>query len=128
MKILRTHHVAVICSDYETSKVFYTRILGLEVVSEVHRKERDSYKLDLRLPDGTQIELFSFPDPPKRPSYPEACGLRHLAFEVADIDATVGELRGRGVDVENVRVDEHTGKRFTFFADPDGLPLELYEE
>ena len=102
-------------------------ILGLEIVSEVHRAERDSYKLDLRLPDGTQIELFSFPDPPKRPSYPEACGLRHLAFEVADIDEAVRDLRGRGVAVEPVRVDEHTGKRFTFFADPDGLPLELYE-
>jgi glyoxylase I family protein len=127
MKLLRTHHVALICSDYETSKEFYTRTLGLEVVSEVHRKERHSYKLDLRLPDGTQIELFSFPDPPKRPSYPEACGLRHLAFEVADIDEAVGDLRSRGVAVENVRVDEHTGKRFTFFADPDGLPLELYE-
>jgi glyoxylase I family protein len=128
MKLLRTHHVALICSDYETSKEFYTRTLGLEVVSEVHRKERHSYKLDLRLPDGTQIELFSFPDPPKRPSYPEACGLRHLAFEVADIDEAVGDLRSRGVAVENVRVDEHTGKRFTFFADPDGLPLELYEK
>jgi glyoxylase I family protein len=127
MKLLRTHHVAVICSDYEASKHFYTETLGLEVVSEVYRRERGSYKLDLRLPDGTQIELFSFPDPPKRPSYPEACGLRHLAFEVADIDEAVGHLEGHGVTVEPVRTDEHTGKRFTFFADPDGLPLELYE-
>ena len=127
MNILRTHHVAVICSEYERSKRFYTEVLGLEVVAEVFRAERKSYKLDLRLPDGTQIELFSFPDPPKRPSYPEACGLRHLAFEVADIDEAVAELTKRGVAVEPVRVDEFTGKRFTFFADPDGLPLELYE-
>ena len=127
MKLLRTHHVAVICSEDERSRRFYVEILGLEVVGEVYRRERDSYKLDLRLPDGTQIELFSFPDPPKRPSYPEACGLRHLAFEVADIDGAVRELEGYGVVVEPARVDEYTGKRFTFFADPDGLPLELYE-
>jgi glyoxylase I family protein len=127
MKILRTHHVAVICSNYERSKRFYVETLGLDVVSEVHREERRSYKLDLSLPDGTQIELFSFPDPPERPSYPEACGLRHLAFEVADIDEAVRELGGKGVVAEPVRVDEHTGKRFTFFVDPDGLPLELYE-
>jgi glyoxylase I family protein len=127
MNLLRTHHVAIIVSDYEVSRRFYTQTLGLEVVSENHRTERNSYKLDLRLPDGTQIELFSFPDPPRRPSYPEACGLRHLAFEVADIDETIVELQSHGVAVEQVRVDEHTGKRFTFFADPDGLPLELYE-
>jgi glyoxylase I family protein len=117
----------VICSDYQRSKAFYTQTLGLEVVREVERKERRSHKLDLRFPDGTQIELFSFPDPPRRPSYPEACGLRHLAFEVADLDEAVRALEGKGVAVEPVRVDEHTGKRFTFFADPDGLPLELYE-
>jgi glyoxylase I family protein len=128
MNILRTHHVAIICSNYETSKAFYTQTLGLEIVSEVHRSQRDSYKLDLRLLDGTQIELFSFPDPPRRPSYPEACGLRHLAFEVADIDEAVEELRRKEVIVEEIRIDEYTGKRFTFFADPDGLPLELYEK
>ncbi len=127
MKILRTHHVAIICSDHERSRRFYTEVLGLEMLSEVYRAERRSYKLDLRLPDGTQIELFSFPDPPKRLSYPEACGLRHLAFEVADVGAAVAELEGLGVTVEPVRVDEQTGRRFTFFADPDGLPLELYE-
>ncbi|WP_406694856.1 VOC family protein [Singulisphaera sp. Ch08] len=127
MNILRAHHVAIICSDYETSKAFYTRTLGLEIVSEVHRSERNSFKLDLRLPDGTQIELFSFPSPPPRPSYPEACGLRHLAFEVADIDEAVSSLENQGVIVEKVRIDEYTGQRFTFFADPDGLPLELYE-
>ncbi|HVK11383.1 MAG TPA: VOC family protein [Gemmataceae bacterium] len=127
MKILRMHHVAVICSDYERTRRFYTEVLGLEVVAEVYRAERRSYKLDLRLPDGTQVELFSFPDPPKRPSYPEACGLRHLAFEVADVAAAAAELAALGVTVEPVRMDEHTGRRFTFFADPDGLPLELYE-
>ncbi len=127
IKLLRTHHVALICSDYERSKAFYTQILGLEIVREVNREERRSNKLDLQLPDGTQIELFSFPDPPRRPSYPEACGLRHLAFEVANLDDSIKELRGKGVEPEPVRVDEHTGKRFTFFKDPDGLPLELYE-
>ncbi len=127
MNIVRTHHVAIIASDYPKSKDFYVRILGLEIVAEVYRAERDSWKLDLRLPDGVQIELFSFPNPPKRPSYPEACGLRHLAFKVADIHEAVAELAGHGVVTEPVRVDPHTGKRFTFFADPDGLPLELYE-
>ena len=127
MQILRVHHVAVICSDYARSKAFYTEVLGLEVIREVHRAERRSYKLDLALPDGTQVELFSFPDPPQRPSYPEACGLRHLALGVADIDAAVDHLRRHGIEPESVRVDEFTGRRFTFFADPDGLPLELYE-
>ena len=127
MQILRTHHVAIICSDYAASRAFYTEVLGLEVVGEAYRTTRDSYKLDLRLPDGTQVELFSFPDPPRRPSYPEACGLRHLAFEVPDVAAAVAELRGKGITVEPVRVDEFTGRRFTFFAAPAGLPLELYE-
>ncbi|WZP00590.1 VOC family protein [Isosphaeraceae bacterium EP7] len=128
MNILRTHHVAIIASDYARSKRFYTEVLGLEIVSEVHRADRDSSKLDLRLADGTQIELFSFPHPPARPSYPEACGLRHLAFAVADIEEAVRDLREQGVVSEPIRTDEHTGKRFTFFADPDGLPLELYED
>lgn len=127
MNILRTHHVAIICSDYPRSKHFYTHVLGLQIVSEVYRPERNSHKLDLRLPDNTQIELFSFPNPPKRLSYPEACGLRHLAFEVADITQAVKDLESHGVLVEKIRVDEFTGKRFTFFADPDGLPLEFYE-
>ncbi|MCU0705876.1 MAG: VOC family protein [Fimbriiglobus sp.] len=122
-----THHVAVICSDYVRSKHFYVEVLGLELVAEVYREARRSHKLDLKLPDGTQIELFSFPDPPPRPSYPEACGLRHLAFAVADLDVTVSHLEEHGIKVEPVRVDEYTGQRFTFFADPDGLPLELYE-
>ena len=127
MKILRTHHVAIICSDYARSKYFYTQVLGLDIVEEVYREQRNSYKLDLRLPDGLQIELFSFTNPPTRLSYPEARGLRHLAFEVQNIDDAVDELHNHGITVEQVRVDEHTGKRFTFFADPDGLPLELYE-
>lgn len=127
MQIRGLHHVAIIASDYARSKDFYTRVLGLPVIEETYREVRDSYKLDLALPDGTQIELFSFPSPPPRPSYPEACGLRHLAFATADLDAAVSSLEGNGVAVEPVRVDDLTGKRFTFFADPDGLPLELYE-
>ena len=127
MRVSRIHHAAIICSDYERSKRFYSEVLGLRVVAEAFRAERGSYKLDLALPDGAQLELFSFPNPPARPSYPEACGLRHLAFEVPDLDACVADLLASGVAVEAVRVDEYTGRRFTFFADPDGLPLELYE-
>ena len=127
MNLQRIHHIAIIASDYERSKRFYTQVLGLRVVGEAYREARDSWKLDLALPDGTQIELFSFPSPPSRPSRPEACGLRHLAFEVADVEATATELQANGVDVEPLRVDEFTGRRFTFFADPDGLPIELYE-
>ena len=121
------HHVAVICADYARSRDFYTRVLGLRVVAEHHRAERASWKLDLALPDGGQIELFSFPDPPPRPSTPEAQGLRHLCFAVADVAAAVDWLTGQGVAVEPVRVDPYSGARFTFFKDPDGLPLELYE-
>ena len=127
MRLSRLHHVAVICSDYAVSKRFYTEILGLAALRETYRESRRSHKLDLELPDGTQIELFSFPDPPPRPSYPEARGLRHLAFAVDDLDEALRHLRARGVIVEPVRVDELTGARFTFFADPDGLPIELYE-
>jgi len=121
------HHIAIICSDYERSKRFYTQVLGLRVVAETFRAERSSYKLDLALEDGGQIELFSFPDPPMRASHPEARGLRHLAFEVADIQQAVTELAARNVACEPIRVDDATGKRFTFFHDPDGLPLELCE-
>lgn len=127
MTVAGLHHVAVIASDYARSKHFYTEVLGLEIIHETHRVERNSYKLDLAIPGGTQIELFSFPDPPERPSYPEACGLRHLAFAVDDLDRDVAELMEKGISVEVIRVDELTGKRFTFFADPDGLPIELYE-
>ncbi|WP_310567125.1 VOC family protein [Hydrogenophaga sp.] len=125
--LLRIHHAAIICSDYERSKRFYTEVLGLRVVAEHLRAERQSWKLDLALPDGAQIELFSFPNPPPRPSRPEAQGLRHLAFAVLDVAHCKRALEAQGVVVEDIRVDEYTGRRFTFFADPDGLPLELYE-
>lgn len=126
--LARIHHAAIICSDYARSRRFYTEVLGLAVLAEHHRPARDSWKLDLALPDGSQIELFSFPDPPPRPSRPEAQGLRHLAFAVDDVDASLRALHAAGVVTEAVRVDEYTGRRFTFFADPDGLPLELYEQ
>lgn len=125
--LLRLHHAAIICSDYERSKRFYTEVLGLRMIAEHLRAERQSWKLDLALPDGSQIELFSFPAPPPRPSRPEAQGLRHLAFAVHNVAQCKHELEAQGVAVEGIRVDEHTGRRFTFFADPDGLPLELYE-
>ncbi|HMG09606.1 MAG TPA: VOC family protein [Mucilaginibacter sp.] len=128
LKLNRIHHVAIICSDYEKSKLFYSKVLGLKIVQEVYRQERRSYKLDLEVGNQYQIELFSFPDPPARPSHPEAAGLRHLAFEVDALDEAVFHIKEFGVVVEPIRIDELTGKRFTFFADPDGLPLELYEK
>ncbi|RFZ84939.1 VOC family protein [Mucilaginibacter terrenus] len=127
LKLNKIQHVAIICSDYERSKHFYTGVLGLKVVREVYREERNSYKLDLEVGGQYQIELFSFPDPPARPSGPEATGLRHLAFEVDNIDEAIAHINENGVPAEPVRIDPTTGKRFTFFADPDGLPLELYE-
>ncbi|MAD04448.1 VOC family protein [Pseudoalteromonas shioyasakiensis] len=127
MELLGIHHAAIICSNYERSKHFYSEILKLPVINELYRAERDSYKLDLALPDGSQLELFSFPAAPKRPSYPEAQGLRHLAFNVADITKSKLYLEEKGIKVEEIRVDEITGKQFTFFADPDDLPLELYQ-
>ena len=120
------HHVAIIASDYERSKHFYVNILGMEVIRENYRAERQSYKLDLKV--GTsEIELFSFPKIPERPSYPEACGLRHLCFRVEDIEQVVSYLNESGVQTQEIRVDEYTQKRYVFFNDPDGLPLELYE-
>lgn len=127
MRILGLHHVAVICSDYARSKKFYTEVLECTVVCETYREARRSHKLDLALPGGVQIELFSFPDSPARLSYPEACGLRHLALAVADIEAALAAVKTAGVSVEPVRLDELTGRRFAFFADPDGLPIEFYE-
>ena len=121
------HHVAIICSNYTRSKAFYSQLLQLEIVCETYREERDAYKLDLKLPDNSQIELFSFNGAPQRPSYPEAQGLRHLAFAVDDIAAIVRYLDANGVVVEPIRIDELTNKAFTFFNDPDGLPLELYQ-
>ncbi len=120
------HHVAIIASDYAASKRFYTEVLGLSVIAETFRAERGSWKLDLRL-GGAQIELFTFPGAPPRPTRPEAQGLRHLAFAVDDLDAAVVRLGAEGVACEPIRRDELTGRRFTFFQDPDGLPLELYE-
>lgn len=126
--LLRLHHAAIICSDYAVSKRFYTQVLGLRVIAEHFREARRSWKLDLGLPDGSQVELFSFEGAPPRPSYPEARGLRHLAFAVADVAAAKAQLESQGVQVEDIRVDEYTGRRFTFFADPDDLPLEFYED
>jgi len=123
----RIHHVAIICSDYARSKHFYVEVLGFKVVRETYREGRKSYKLDLQVGDRYQLELFSFPDPPERPSRPEACGLRHIAFEVDDVQAAAQQLRARGVEIEPVRIDEITGKAFTFFPDPDGLPIEIYQ-
>lgn len=121
------HHIAIICSDYARSKAFYTKDLGLEIIREVYREERDSYKLDLALNNHYVIELFSFPNPPARPSRPESTGLRHLAFQVNNLDLTVQKLTKKGIISEPIRIDEFTGKRFTFIADPDDLPLEFYE-
>ena len=122
------HHVAIICSDYERSKKFYTEILGLKIIAENYREERKSYKLDLAVGRSSQIELFSFPDAPQRVTNPEAQGLRHLSFAVSNIDQQIDLLKQQGVEVLPVRIDEYTGKRFAFFFDPDGLPLELYEQ
>ncbi len=121
------HHIAIICSNYQVSKHFYTQVLGLEVVREVYRAERQSYKLDLALNGVYVVELFSFPHPPPRVSEPEAAGLRHLAFAVTDLEQSIAHLQQQGVATEPIRTDEYTGKRFTFLADPDNLPIELYE-
>ena len=126
--INKVHHIAIICSDYEVSKAFYTEVLGFTIIREVYRAERQSYKLDLAVNGIYTIELFSFPDPVKRPSRPEAAGLRHLAFEVDDLDLVIARMENKGVEVEPIRIDEFTGKRFTFIADPDQLPIEFYEK
>jgi glyoxylase I family protein len=124
----RVHHISIICSDYEKSKDFYTNILGLDIIRETYRKGRQSFKLDLSLNGLYIIELFSFPSPPARPSRPEATGLRHLAFEVDDLNDTIEILRKHQITAEEIRIDELTGKRFTFIADPDDLPIEFYEK
>ena len=128
IQLNKIHHIAIICSDYQISKRFYTEILGFKIVSEVFRKERDSYKLDLALNDTYCIELFSFPNPPQRVSQPEACGLRHLAFEVDDIEQIRNYLISKNIASETIRIDEFTNKNFFFIADPDGLPIEFYEK
>jgi len=127
LQLTSLHHIAIICSDYERSKKFYTEVLGFQPMQEVYRSERQSYKLDLALNGTYLIELFSFPNPPKRVSRPEALGLRHLAFAVEDIHKEVQTLANLGIKTEPIRVDDTTGKRFTFFSDPDNLPLELYQ-
>lgn len=127
MKINKVHHVAIICSDYERSLNFYTDILGLRVLAEHYREDRKSYKTDLGIGDNYVVELFSFPSPPPRLSHPEAAGLRHLAFEVDDIEESVAELEAKNIPHEEIRIDEYTSKRFVFFQDPDGLPIEFYE-
>lgn len=127
MKLNHIHHIAIICSDYEASKRFYTEVLGLKVESEHYREQRQSYKADLSLNGTYVVELFSFPNPPARLSYPEAAGLRHLAFEVDNLDDAIATLDAHSIAHEPIRIDEYTGKRFTFFTDPDKLPIELYE-
>ena len=124
---MKIHHIAIICSHYEVSKRFYTEILGLNIIREVYREERQSYKLDLAIGGDYVIELFSFPNPPKRPSRPESCGLRHLAFSVENVEAKRTELLQKGLNCEEIRIDEFTNKKFFFTADPDDLPLEFYE-
>ncbi|MFQ3174332.1 MAG: glyoxylase I family protein [Flavobacterium sp.] len=128
LQLNKIHHIAVICSDYTKSKHFYTKILGLEIMQEIHREERKSYKLDLALNGNYVVELFSFPSPPKRPSRPEACGLRHLAFEVNDIEQTRDFLITNNIPSETIRIDQFTDKRFFFISDPDDLPIEFYEK
>ncbi len=128
MKVNNLHHIAIICSDYEKSKYFYTKILGFSIIKETFREKRNSYKLDLRVGTNDMIELFSFPNPPPRVNNPESCGLRHLAFEVNNITEFVAYLESKGIEVEPIRTDQLTGKNFTFFKDPDQLPLEIYEQ
>ena len=123
----KVHHVAIICSDYPRSRHFYTEILGFEIISEVYREPRKSYKLDLKVGSHSQLELFSFPETTPRVTGPEACGLRQLAFEVEDVGEVLRYLRDLGVEAEDIRIDEYTGKQFTFFRDPDNLPLEVYQ-
>lgn len=127
LNLRKVHHIAIICSDYARSKAFYTEVLGFSILKETYRPERDSYKLDLALNGEYLIELFSFPNPPARPSRPESAGLRHLAFEVVSLAEELKKLAKKGIIAEPVRIDELTGKRFTFFSDPDCLPIELYE-
>ena len=127
IKIQDVHHIAIICSDYERSRDFYVRILGFDILQEVYRKQRQSYKLDLKVSKTCFIELFSFPNNPSRKSYPEACGLRHIAFRLLNMDEFIEYLTSQNIQVEEVQIDKNTGKRYTFFHDPDGLPLELYE-
>lgn len=128
MKLNKVHHIAVICTDYQRSLEFYTKVLGLRIMAEHYRKERQSHKTDLALDNSYVVELFSFPNPPHRLSHPEATGLRHLAFEVDNVEEALIELDGKGIRHEDIRIDEFSGKKFAFLEDPDGLPIELYEK
>lgn len=128
MKLNKVHHIAVICTDYQRSLEFYTKVLGLRIMAEHYRKERQSHKTDLALDNSYVVELFSFPNPPHRLSRPEATGLRHLAFEVDNVEEALSELDGKGIRHEDIRIDEFSGKKFAFLEDPDGLPIELYEK
>lgn len=125
---MQIHHIAIICSNYEVSKKFYTEVLGLNILREVYREERQSYKLDLAIGEHYVIELFSFPNPPARPSRPESCGLRHLAFSIDNVEEKRNELISKGLECEQIRIDEFTDKKFFFTSDPDDLPLEFYEK
>ena len=127
LKLNHINHVAVIASDYQKSKSFYVELLGLKVINETYRAHRDSYKLDLQVDEHSQIELFSFPNPPARITNPEAAGLRHLAFEVDSVSDVYNYLKAKNIEVEEIRIDEITNKKFTFFRDPDDLPIEVYE-
>lgn len=128
MKLNKVHHIAIICTDYQRSLEFYTKVLGLRIMAEHYRKERQSHKTDLALDNSYVVELFSFPNPPHRLSHPEATGLRHLAFEVDNVEEALIELDGKGIRHEDIRIDEFSGKKFAFLEDPDGLPIELYEK
>ena len=128
IKLNKLHHLAIICKNYEVSKNFYTKVLGFTIEKEVFRKDRQSFKLDLRLNGQYLLELFSFPDPPERLTRPESTGLRHIAFEVDDLEESMQSLEEKGLMVEPIRIDEFTLKRFTFLFDPDDLPIELYEK
>ncbi len=127
MKLNSVHHIAIIVSDIEKAREFYINKLGFEVIRENYRKERDDWKLDLRVDEHTELEIFAEKNPPKRVNRPEACGLRHLAFRVESVEETVKELAEIGIECEPIRTDSFTGEKMTFFFDPDGLPLEIHE-
>ena len=127
MNLSKVHHIAIIVSDYEAAKDFYVNKLGFSVIRENYRSERKDWKLDLRVNEHTELEIFAEENPPKRVNRPEACGLRHLAFCVDNVEQTMNELAEAGIECEPIRVDSYTGKKMTFFHDPDGLPLELHE-
>ncbi len=127
MNLSNLHHVAIIVSDYAVSRDFYVNKLGFSIIRENYRPKKNDWKLDLKLNETVELEIFAPKDPPKRLSYPEACGLRHLAFHTENIEETVKELNEKGIVCETIRIDSITGKKMTFFSDPDGLPIELHE-